>query len=191
MKILSLDCEYNQPSEKTIQIGAGVYEVRSGLLVEKFSTFVDPGEKINDGSDGSTDIVKLTGIRDCDVTGAPTILEAFLQLKALHQKHQCFMNPLVWGSGVRNDSQHIYMESKVQEPNFMGYRVLDVKTIYQSTQMFKNDTIRGGLKKSCENVGIGFEGTAHEAFSDAHNTFRLWHHLMKKFLLNMPPRESK
>lgn len=185
MKILSLDCEYNQPTGKTIQIGAGVYNVHTGKLIEKFSRFVDPGEKISDGSDGSTDIITLTGITDKDVQGAPLIREVFLELKELHKKHQCFMNPLVWGSGVRNDSQHIYEESKVQEPNFMGYRVLDVKTIYQSTQMFKNDTIRGGLKKSCENIGIGFEGTAHEAFADAHNTFRLWHHLMMKFVYKM------
>lgn len=185
MNILSLDCEYNQPSRKTIQIGAGVYEVRSGLLVEKFDMFVDPGERINDGmQDGQynekLDMVKLTGIRDSDVNGALQIKEAFLALKALHEKHQCFRNPLVWGSGVRNDSQHIYDESQVQEPNFMGFRVLDVKTIYQSMQAFRNTTIRGGLQKSCETVGIGFEGSAHNAFWDAHNTFRLWHHLMKK-----------
>jgi inhibitor of KinA sporulation pathway (predicted exonuclease) len=175
MKVLSLDCEYNQPSGKTIQIGAGVYDVKSGQLIEKFEVYVRPGEPIN------VEITILTGIKDSDVSGGISILEAYHQLKSLHEKHHCFVNPLVWGSGVRNDSQHIYDESESQDSNFMGYRVLDVKTIYQSIQMSKNTTVRGGLKKSCEKAGIGFEGEAHTAFADAHNTFRLWFHLMKQF----------
>jgi DNA polymerase-3 subunit alpha (Gram-positive type) len=175
MNILSLDCEYNQPSGKTIQIGAGVYKIKTGQLIEKLDIYVDPKEPI------AQEIIELTGITDNDVKGAVSIKEAYEQLKALHTKHQCFKNPLLWGSGVRNDSLQIYQESGISEPNFMGFRVLDVKTIYQSIKMFKNETVRGGLKKACENVGIGFEGEAHRAFTDAHNTFRLWHHLIKQF----------
>lgn len=173
MNILSLDCEYNQPSGKTIQIGATVYTV-NGILIERFETYVDPGEPIN------PEITTLTGITDGNVKGAPSIKEAYEMLEYIHSKHKCFRNPLVWGSGVRNDSQMIHTESGVERENFMGYRVIDVKSIYQSVQMFTNQTVRGGLETACKRVGIGFEGKAHTALADAMNTYRMWQYLMKK-----------
>lgn len=188
MNVLSLDCEYNQPSGKTIQIGVAIFKARTGQLIEKMETYVDPGEKIYDGADGKSDsIVALTGIRDSDVSGAPSILEAYKMVETLHKKHKCFKNPIVWGSGVRNDSQHIHYEAYPTEelrrinPNFMGYRVIDVKDVFQSIQIYHNKTVRGGLKKVCETLEIGFEGDPHRALNDAVNTFRVWHHLVKDF----------
>lgn len=174
MNILTLDCEYNQPSGKTIGIGAAVYTV-SGLLVEKFDTFVNPGEPIN------PDITTLTTITDNDVKNAPSIKDAYEMLELIHAKHKCFTNPIVWGSGARNDSLAIYNESGVDRPNFMGYRVLDAKSIFQSVQMMNGKTVRGGLEKACKTLGIGFEGRPHTALADAMNTFRVWHHLVKRF----------
>lgn len=174
MNILTIDLEMNQPSRKVIQVGAAVYTV-TGVLVEKFETFVDPEEPIN------PEITTLTGVKDSDVVGAPKVKEAYEMLEFIHAKHKCFTNPLVWGSGVRNDSLTIYEQSGVDRPNFMGYRVLDVKSIFQSVQMTNNKTVRGGLKKCCETLGIGFEGQYHTALADAMNTFRVWHFLMKRF----------
>lgn len=173
MNILSLDCEYNQPSGKTIQIGACVWTV-NGILLERFETYVNPGEPIN------PEITALTGITDANVSGAPTIKEAYEMLEYIHAKHKCFRNPLVWGSGVRNDSQMIHVESGVDRPNFMGFRVIDVKSIYQSVQMVTGQTVRGGLEKACKTVGIGFEGKSHTALADAMNTYRMWQFLMKR-----------
>jgi inhibitor of KinA sporulation pathway (predicted exonuclease) len=188
MKIMSIDAEYNQPSTKTIQIGAGIYDAQSGQLIEKFEVYVNPYEPISRGTPGvdprlpeGVDIVALTGITDADVSGGMSIQEAYSELKRFHEKHKPFKNPLVWGSGVRNDSHHIYLESGTKEDNFMGFRVLDVKSIYQSLRIHRNEEIKGGLEKACNVAGIGFEGTKHTAFADAHNTFRLWFHLMKKF----------
>jgi inhibitor of KinA sporulation pathway (predicted exonuclease) len=187
MNILSLDCEYNQPSHKTIQIGVAIFKARTGQLIEKFETYVCPGEPISQGGNGIVNITELTGIKDSDVSGAPTILEAYEMVKNLHVKHKCFKNPLVWGSGVRNDSQLIYQEAypseelRKENPNFMGYRVIDVKGTFQSIQIFHNKTVRGGLQKTCETLGIGFEGQAHTALADAINTFRVWHFLIKEF----------
>lgn len=174
MNIMSLDCEYNQNSGKTIQIGAAIYTV-NGVLIEKFETFVNPGEPIN------PDITTLTTITDKDVANAPTIKEAYEMLEYIHAKHKCFKNPIVWGSGVRNDSQMIHVESGVERENFMGYRVIDAKSIFQSIQMMQGKMVRGGLKKTCETLGIGFEGKAHTALADAMNTFRVWHYLVKRF----------
>lgn len=186
MNILSIDCEYNQPSGKTIQIGAAVYACRTGLLIDRLETYVNPGEPI--GTEGRYDMVTLTGITDRDVQGAPNIQEAYKMVQELHRKHKCFKNPLVWGSGTRNDSQHIHEEAAIIDPatgalapNFMGYRVLDVKSLFQSIQMFNNKTVRGGLENTCHTLGIGFEGRAHTALADAMNTFRVWHFLVKQF----------
>lgn len=185
MNILSLDCEYNQPSGKTIQIGAAVFSARTGKIIETFETYVNPNEPI--GNVEPYDIVSLTGITDRDVAFAPTIQDAFKQLEYLHRKHKCFKNPIVWGAGTRNDSQHIYEEAGLKGPdgkllpNFMGYRVIDVKGIFQSVQIFHNKTVRGGLKKTCETTKIGFEGRAHTALADAINTFRMWHFLVRQF----------
>lgn len=174
MNVLSIDCEFNQPSKKTIQIGAAVFKVSSGELLEKAEIYVNPGEPI------TPFITELTGIRDQDVANGMSIRDAYLTVKSMHERHKCFMNPIVWGSGVRNDSLAIYEESGVEEPNFMGFRVIDAKTVFQSIQMMKNKQVKGGLKKACEVVGIGFEGTNHTALADAINTFRIWHFLTKQ-----------
>lgn len=188
MNIMSIDAEYNQPSHKTIQIGAAVFNARTGQLVAKFETFVDPGEPINDGTNGYCNIIQLTGITNGDVSGAPNIREAYLMLKEFHEKHQAFTNPLVWGSGARNDSDMIYKEAypihedRIENPNCMGYRVIDVKGLFQSIQLYYNKTVRGGLAQTCtKRLKIGFEGEPHRALSDAINTFRVWHHLVKEF----------
>lgn len=183
---MTLDCEYNQPSRKTIQIGAAIYNARNASLIERFEIYVDPGEPINEA------ITQLTGIRDQDVKNGVSIAEAYLMLKAFHEKHKCFRNPMVWGSGIRNDSNHIYEEYRefmglgpdkdIQNTdNFMGFRVIDVKTIYQSVQIFENSKHGGGLKDSMKRFGLEFEGQEHTALADAMNTFRFWYHLVRIF----------
>lgn len=187
---MALDAEYNQPSRKTIQIGAAVYNARNAALIERMEIYVNPYEPI------SEPITQLTGIRDKDVENAPGILDAYHILMAFHQKHKCFRNPLVWGSGRRDDSSHIYDEAQEQkrvldgklgrefEPlpeNFMGFRVLDAKTLYQSVQIFENSKHGGGLKDSMKRFGLEFEGQEHTALADAVNTFRFWYHLVRIF----------
>jgi inhibitor of KinA sporulation pathway (predicted exonuclease) len=155
----------------------------TGELLDTFEIYVDPKEPISEY------ITKLTGIKDSDVSGAPSILEAYESLRAFHKKHKCFKNALLWGAGISNDSQRIYEEAYPTpelrdvygNQNFMGLRTIDVKTVYQSIQIFYNKQIGGSLKSACEKVGIGFEGQEHTALVDAKNTFRLWFYLIKKF----------
>jgi inhibitor of KinA sporulation pathway (predicted exonuclease) len=181
-KIMVLDAEFNQPSRKTIQIGAAIYDVRSAACYGTFETFVDPGEPI------TPEITHLTGITDRDVKNAPKIIEAYEALKNFHNKHKCFRNPLVWGSGVRNDSIAIYDEQcRAQmakfgpdcglEENFMGFRVLDAKTLFQSLMLFENRGYAGGLADCMDRLGLKFEGDKHRALTDAKNTFTIWYYL--------------
>lgn len=187
MKIMVLDAEYNQPSRKCIQIGAAIYDVRNAVCHGTFETYVNPGEPI------TPEITDLTGIRDQDVSDAPGIVEAYNMLKAFHKKEKCFRNPLVWGSGVRNDSSAIhneYCEAKEDlmrkvptdyqhEENFMGFRVLDAKTIYQTMMLFENGQYAGGLADSMKRLGLTFEGDKHRALTDAKNTFKIWYYLAR------------
>ena len=179
-----LDAEYCQPSGKTIQIGAAIYDVRNAVCYGTLDTFVNPGELI------TPEITGLTGITNQDVQNAPNIIEAYEMLKAFHRKEKCFMNPLVWGSGVRNDSSHLYEEYKAamsstymdREPdaqNFMGFRAIDVKTVYQTMMLFENRQYAGGLADSMKRLGLKFEGEKHRALTDAKNTFTLWYYLAR------------
>lgn len=178
MNILSLDCEFNQPSHKTIEIGAAVFKAKTGELIETFHAYVDPDEQI------AQEIIDLTGITDEQTKGATKIREAFLMLQKFHKKHRCMKNPIVWGSGTRNDSQLIHEESKLEEPNFMGFRIVDAKTLYQSLQIYRNGIIKGGLETATKTLGLEWDkkfGEPHRALADAYNTFLVWHFLMSKF----------
>lgn len=174
MNIMVLDAEYNQPSQMPIQIGAAVFNARTGQMLESIEFYVNPGEPLH------PEIIELCGITDQDVLGGVSPLEAYQELERLHKKWKCFRNPLVWGSGVSNDSQTIYLKSGAEGENFMGFRVLDVKTLYQSMQVYKNKQFAGSLETVCERLGLGFEGKPHRALSDAINTFRVWFYLVKR-----------
>jgi inhibitor of KinA sporulation pathway (predicted exonuclease) len=188
MIVIALDIELNQPSRKIIQIGAAAFDARSAALIDRFMVYVNPGEPI------SPEITRLTGITDQDVSNGLTIDEAYNSLKAFHKKHKPFRNPIVWGSGTRNDSSTIHDEyvSSLCPPmggiavesipeNFMGFRVIDVKSIYQSVAIFENSQYSGGLKDVMKKLGMEFEGQEHQALPDAMNTFRVWYHLMRIF----------
>ena len=176
-KIMVIDCEFNQPSRKTIQIGAAIYDVRSAACYGTLDLYVNPGEPI------TPEITELTGIRDRDVANAPNIFEAWEILKDFHKKHKVFKNPLVWGSGVRNDSIALHQEAcgdrGTGEENFMGWRVLDAKTLFQSLMLFENRGYAGGLADCMQRVGLKFEGDKHRALTDARNTFTIWYYLTR------------
>jgi len=175
MRLLSFDLEMNQPSNRIIQIGAVVFEADTGEIIHKYESFIDPGEPI------IPYITELTGITDADVKGAPKVLDVYLHLKEIHTKYKCFVNPVLWGSGTRSDSSALYEQSGIKESNFMGHRVIDAKTLYQSMRLFQGKKVRGGLKDSCNSLNLGFEGTEHTALSDALNTARIWFHLAQMF----------
>jgi inhibitor of KinA sporulation pathway (predicted exonuclease) len=182
-KIMVLDAEYNQPSRKTIQIGAAVYDVRSAAFHGSMEIYVNPREEI------TPEITALTGITNQDVKSADTILDAWEILAEFHKKHKCFRNPLVWGSGVRNDSTAIYADfcdawidvGRETEPpeNFMGFRVIDAKTLFQSLMLFENGGYAGGLSDCMKRMGLTFEGEKHRALTDAKNTFKFWYFLTR------------
>lgn len=174
MKIMSLDLELNQPSGRVIQVGACVYDRKKEEVVATLSLFVNPQEPIAER------ITELTGITNDDVVmnGYP-VKDAYFLLKKFAKKHKVTKNPLVWGSGEWNDSACLYKEANPEEPNFMGHRVLDVKTLYQFYRIENSLTMKGGLDTATKELGIPFKGKNHNALDDAINTAYVYRELTK------------
>lgn len=174
----ALDLEMNQPSRKIIQIGAVVDNINTGEILERFSVFVNPKEKIAES------ITKLTKITQEDVDGGLTLQEAYSQLRDLHEKHSSFINPITWGG---NDGQELlnqvyprknWLQNLFDGKPIIGWcfgrRCLDAKTLFVSWRVANGRPIQGGLAKSLLKVGLRFNGQKHNAKDDAENTFHMY-----------------
>lgn len=174
----------NQDSGKTIQVGACVYDLYKEIITDKFCVFVNPREKLN------PKIIELTGITQDQVDNESySTKEAYFLLKKFKEKNKTFLNPIVWGSGTWNDSTHLHKEAQPGEANFMGHRVIDIKTIYQMYRMVNSKKVKGGLATACEELGISFEGKNHNALDDSINTVKVFAKLIK--LLKIDPKTQR
>jgi DNA polymerase III alpha subunit (gram-positive type) len=68
--IVALDLELNQPSERIVQIGAVLGNVRTGEVVSHFDAKVNPGEPF------SSRIAELTGISAAELESASCLAAA-------------------------------------------------------------------------------------------------------------------
>lgn len=176
MRILALDLELTQPTNKIIQIGAVCFDPNNGKIFETFDQFVNPGEPI------SKEISELTGITNDHVLFSPNIVEAAKKLTSFKDRLQ--FNPIgvVWGAGLSNDIRKIYEESGLESP--FSNRILDVKGVFNMLANANNANFRNkvGLNKALELVQIGWDfkyGPQHNALADAYNTMRLYMFLSK------------
>ena len=72
--LVSIDLEMNQPSEKIIQVGAALGNVRTVEVTSRFDVNVNPNEALD------SRIIRLTGIRQSDVDNAGSLLQAYQKL---------------------------------------------------------------------------------------------------------------
>ncbi len=175
MKILSIDLELNQdPSSepKIIEIGACIGDIVTGEVVESYSAFVDPKQKLVD------QIIKLTSITQEQVDAGSTIEEAYLGMESLARKYDCLSMPIVWGMG---DGHALRQELPPHITWAFGKRELDVKAVFQAYQMALSGKVQAGLAKAMTRLGLAFKGKKHRAIDDAINTFIIYHALLKKF----------
>jgi inhibitor of KinA sporulation pathway (predicted exonuclease) len=165
----SLDLELNQPSEKIISIGAVVGNINTGEILDRFHIFVNPQEEL------APFITKLTKIEQSDVDSGVTLIDAYTQLKAIHEKYGSFINPITWGGG---DSQKIRKQLEKESYNLsdwcFGRRWIDAKTLFISWRLANGSQVQGGLAKAMTKVGLQFQGQKHNAEDDAKNTFRIY-----------------
>jgi len=174
MNILSLDLELNQADtgSKIIEVGACVGNLQTGEILEIYSAFVNPNEKLTEF------IIQLTSITQQQVDNAGTIEEAYLGMEAMAKRHECLTMPIVWGTG---DGFALRSELPKTCPWNFGRRELDVKAVFQAYQMAKQGKIQAGLAKALTRLELNFKGKKHRANDDAVNTFIIYHALLQKF----------
>lgn len=175
----ALDLELNQASTgaKIIQIGAVVGNLETGQVLDKLSLFIDPKETLEPY------IIQLTKIKQSDVDGAHTLIEAYNKLCVFHAKHGSFVNLVQWGQG---DALALKEQLTLENPNIdikwpFGRRDIDVKTIYSGWRLANSLPPTGGLSRAAAQLNIKFKGQAHNALSDAENTWYVFCEILKKF----------
>jgi len=176
--IVSLDLEMNQPSQRIVQIGAVVGNVRTGEVLSQFDSKVNPGEPL------SVRISELTGISPQEIESAPNLAVAGESLAAWLAPRDSIrlLNPLTWGGG---DTEILRKQLELTDESWMfGRRWIDVKTLYVASRMAQGKEISGGLAKSMTKVGLTFRGRKHNALDDALNTFRMFRALLAEFRKN-------
>jgi DNA polymerase III alpha subunit (gram-positive type) len=172
VRLIALDCEFNQPSGKLIQVGAVCFQPE-GYIVEHYMQYVNPGEPLN------PEITKLTRITEQDMTDNKHVTAAVAATSLTDFKTRLKINaiPIVWGAGKSNDVRRIYEEGDVESP-FTG-RIIDVKGAFQMLANACNSEMRQkiGLQRALNTVGLGWDylhGEPHDAHADAFNTYRMY-----------------
>jgi len=170
---VSLDLEMNQPSRKIIQIGIVYGDMNTGVIWEKQSIYVNPGESLNPY------IMKLTGVTEAHIQNAPTLASAYVQIQAAMKRHGPCRNPITWGGG---DSEAMRVQMELNENEYLfGRRWLDTKTIFQAWCQSQGKPVQAGLAKAMSKMGLQFKGRKHDALADAMNTFHFYWFMLKKF----------
>jgi inhibitor of KinA sporulation pathway (predicted exonuclease) len=172
MKITCLDLELNQPSGKIIQIGAVVGDTTNGVILDRYRAYVDPKEPLSEF------IINLTGITESDISLKGTDLKtAYEGLRAMHIRHDSFINPLTWGGG---DSQTVYDQLTLDERGIwpFGRRWIDAKTIHVTKMISDGKVLSGGLGTAMRAYNLKFQGRKHDALDDAENTWHIYYHMI-------------
>ena len=138
----------------------GAVKIVGGEIKEKFSTLVDPERKLDE------EIVKLTGITDDMLKGAPKISEVIGDFVKFCDG--CFLV----GHNVQFDYKFVRYYAEKEEYSF-EYKTFDTVSLAQELLFLKNyklDTV-------ADHYGISFNH--HRAWSDALTTAKIFIELIK------------
>lgn len=173
MNYLAIDLELNQPSGKIIEVGAVVGNIKDGVFAEK-SWLVDPMEPV------SEEISELTGINSEMICEMGVLLPTVAaELSEMITTHQCFVNPVQWGSGDADLLKQELRLAGVHFPHF-GRREIDVKTIASYLAVAQGKKPSGGLASYVSRYGLKFIGVPHRAAFDARNTLELFFAMLRR-----------
>lgn len=175
MRIMALDCEFNQPSQTLIQIGAVIGDLKTGKIVAEFSRIIKTEELIDPR------IVELTGITQEMVNDGTSLLSAYKELAEFRKQNKANKQVVTWGDGDLRQIKVQVQKVIDKPPNEwwdLGFRFYDAKTIFQAFRLANWKPTKGGLAKAMENIGLIFEGIQHNALYDAKNTFIIFYKLL-------------
>lgn len=178
---LALDLEMNTSEDtgisgKIIQVGVAIGNFSAYLEKQNFvekSWYVNPHENIHPR------ITELTGINDEIVKSQGVdISEVYKDIHTLMQTYDCYVNPVVWGSG---DVEKLKSEVLSQYGSFriFGHREIDTKTIFTFYQLCKGRKTNSSLSTALSSQKLRFVGTPHRAVDDARNTLILFFEMIK------------
>jgi inhibitor of KinA sporulation pathway (predicted exonuclease) len=185
MRYISIDLENEQPStnhqcpdsllseEKIIQLGYTIFE-------DTGETIKDGLFNINIGVPISQYIQKLTGITNDDIAAGTTIDIAYDTMYNDCVEHSASRILLQWGGG-----DDVTLRKEITSQWRFGRSALNVKHLYRVFAEANGINPSGGLKKSMARVGLQFEGTAHNALTDAKNTARIFLRLRNQMKRNL------
>lgn len=175
MKFVSVDIECNQPSGTIIQIGASVWDTQANAEVDDFNLYIQPNEVINWEEElrGGITLGKLLPygpekIKDHGVS-PKFAFERFWKFMAKSGRKKVIQ----WGAGdmAAITKQSWYFGVPVNN----RLKVLNAKLMYQ---MLYQPTMRlqqkFGLGAVIKEMGLEFEGEAHDGYWDAYNTGKLY-----------------
>lgn len=169
----ALDLELNQPSGKIIQVGIAIGNMTEGVI-ERRAWYLDPVEPIDEF------ITQLTGIEQHNIdTESVTYATLAQELGDAITQHKCVTNPVQWGHGDGNALRNEFRLQGIQFKH-MGHRDIDVKQVYSYLAIAQGKNPKGGLATALGRNKLHFQGTHHQAHWDAHNTLRLYLHLLRR-----------
>lgn len=171
---MALDLEFNQPSQRIIQVGAVIGRVDTGEVLSRFSVFVNPEEPL------AEHISELCGIAPGVLETAGSLPEAYQHLTAWLAMFadERRLNPLTWGGAdAHNLRDAVGLDDG--STGLFGRRWVDVKTVYTAWQDAQGQQSTGGLAPSMKRMGLAFQGRKHDAADDALNTFRMYARLLQ------------
>jgi inhibitor of KinA sporulation pathway (predicted exonuclease) len=170
---MAIDLEFNMPSESIIQVGAVVGNLKTGEILDEYCSCIHQAEQLSEF------IIKLTGVKQRDIDFGIELDEAYIDLRFLHKKHQCFRNAITWGGG---DTEHLRKALGIPEGEYLfGRRWIDAKTLFVSRCFMRGEKHQSGLSKAMARMGLQFQGKKHNAVDDARNTFIIYRELLKEF----------
>lgn len=161
---VSIDLEttgLNPKSDKIIEIGA--VRVVDGKPAERFSTFVNPGRKLEER------IVELTGIHDEDLQDAPTIEEVWPSLL------EFLGDSILLGHSILFDYSFLKKAAVNQKLTFEKQAIDTLKI----ARRFLTELEHRSLDYLCEYYEIPHQ--AHRALADAEATSELYRRLVEQF----------
>lgn len=183
MRYISLDLELNTEGEGNtgrttdiIEIGAVVFNAKGVIEEEKFSRLIQTGKPLNPF------IVSLTTITDEQIAAqGVTFVQGFADFIAYCNKYNVSKMFAQWGKGDTECLKRQAMSHGCEKIDRIGYRDFDVKTVYQTNQLWNEKALKAGLSKAMNTYGMEFEGTQHRAVDDAYNTARIFIEMGKRY----------
>lgn len=164
MRLIVLDLEMNQPSEKIIQIGAVMCDTKRKIILSEFNEYVNPNEAIDPY------ITRLTGISQSMVDNKDSLHCVVSDFWAWVEECKCGKRIADWGGDVdwlRDQSINV----GVNIPKRINRH--NLKSIFEFVRDAYGFKTKGGLSSTLYTFGMDFEGSQHNALYDARNTARL------------------